>query len=173
MRWPLFKRSRIHCTSSSPEAQQPEVQTAHAYGVYYHSHNIPECLPAKTVWGACVGLENSGNRTWQFHHPEGHRVDLVVICDGQVWSTHYMPRTEVHPGESVILHFPLRVPGDVGVHHLCLDLVEQGVTLFADQGAAPLTLQLLVGASPAQPEHHALRTSCTAQPLVLSTYARD
>jgi glutamate-1-semialdehyde aminotransferase len=119
------------------------------YGAAYLEHNIPGRLPAKTILGARIVLENTGQKDWTLHHPEGKRVDLVVLCDSEVWATHHLPRAVVHPGERVTMHFPLRVPARAGHYSLKLDLVEQGVTRFEDQGVRPLTLTLHVDAATA------------------------
>src|SRR5262245_38765999 len=116
--------------------------TPSEYGVAYLEHNIPHGLPAKTILGARILLENTGQKVWPLHHPEGKRVDLVVLCDSNVWATHHLPRDAVHPGERVTIHFPLRVPAAAGRYSLKFDLVEQGVTRFEDQGVRPLTLNL-------------------------------
>jgi len=114
------------------------------YGVAYLEHNIPGRLPAKTILGARILLENTGLKDWPLHHPEGKRVDLVVACNSEVWATHHLPRDVVRPGERVTIHFPLRVPATAGRYSLKLDLVEQGVTRFEDQCVPPLTLTLQV-----------------------------
>ena len=119
-----------------------------SYGVFYHGHNIPERLPANTIVGAWVSIENRGNYPWRLHHPEGKRVDLVIRCDGTLLATHVMPRAEVHPGERVTLHFPLSLLCGEGVHELQLELVEQQVTCFTDQGVEPLRLKLVVEPAP-------------------------
>src|SRR5262245_66158851 len=80
------------------------------YGVVYVEHNIPKRAPAATVLAARVLLRNIGQRTWLLHHPEGKRVDLVVMRGPDVWATHQLPRATVGPGEEVAVHFPLRVP---------------------------------------------------------------
>lgn len=118
------------------------------YGVAYLEHNIPDRLPARTILGARVLLENTGQRTWALHHPEGKRVDLVVLCGAEVWATHHLPRALVHPGERVAVHFPLQVPAVPGRYDLRFDLVEQGVTRFEAQGVRPLALTLHADAAP-------------------------
>src|SRR5262245_66115346 len=110
------------------------------YGAAYVAHNIPARLPVSTVLGARVLLENTGQKIWARQHPEGKRVDLVVLCDGEVWATHRLPRDFVKPGERVTLHFPLQVPTVPGGHRITLDLVEQGVTRFEARGVRPLSL---------------------------------
>jgi glutamate-1-semialdehyde aminotransferase len=121
------------------------------YGVAYLAHNIPRALPGKAVWGASVDLENRGRRAWRLHDPEGHRVDLIVLCDGELWGTHHLPRAEVAPGERVTVHFALPAPSALGRHALTLDLVEQGVTRFEARGARPLRVALEVTAAPPAP----------------------
>ncbi len=123
-------------------------RAAPAYGVAYLEHNIPDRLPARTVLGARVLLENTGQKTWALHHPEGKRVDLVVLCGAEVWATHHLPRALVHPGERVAVHFPLQVPAVSGRYDLRFDLVEQGVTRFEAQGVRPLALTLHAEATP-------------------------
>lgn len=109
-------------------------RNTHAYGVAYLRLNIPERLPAGARWGASVTLENRGAKIWDRHESEGKRTDLIVLWDGQVTGTHQMPRAQVYPGEKITIHFPLSVPSTPGQHELVLDLVEQNVTTFADQG---------------------------------------
>jgi glutamate-1-semialdehyde aminotransferase len=118
------------------------------YGAAYLEHNIPDRLPARTVLGARVLLENTGQKTWALHHPEGKRVDLVVLCGAEVWASHHLPRALVHPGERVVVHFPLQVPAMPGRYDLRFDLVEQGVTRFETQGVRPLALTLHAEAAP-------------------------
>ncbi|MEJ2587537.1 MAG: aminotransferase class III-fold pyridoxal phosphate-dependent enzyme [Deltaproteobacteria bacterium] len=113
----------------------------------YHDHDIPARLPSGIVRGVRVTLENSGENTWQVFHPEDKRVDLVVYMNGQIVSTHAMPRPEVPPGDQVTIHFSLKTPDTPGVHHLVLDLVAQNETRFSDQGIKPLEIDLHIDPS--------------------------
>ncbi|MFP4085552.1 MAG: aminotransferase class III-fold pyridoxal phosphate-dependent enzyme [Desulfobacteraceae bacterium] len=112
------------------------------YGVVYGDHNIPERLPAGTAWGAWVWMENSGQKSWQQYHPEGHRVDLLVSCDGHLLMTHPMPRPEVLPGERVVIHFPLCMPNTAGKHKIIIDAVVQNKARFSEWGLKPLMIKL-------------------------------
>ncbi|MBW1780431.1 MAG: aminotransferase class III-fold pyridoxal phosphate-dependent enzyme [Deltaproteobacteria bacterium] len=116
-------------------------RSALGYGVTYRGHNIPQRLPARTVWGAWVCLENSGPKTWQRHHPEGKQVDLIVYCNGQLLATHPMPRPEIAPGDYVTLHFPFQAPARPGGCKIVLDLVAQNEARFSDQGVKPLIIK--------------------------------
>src|SRR5262249_28727586 len=97
-------------------------------------------------------------------HPEGKRVDLVVLCGQEVLATHHLPRTVVAPGERVTIHFPLQVPSAAGRHRFTFDLVEQGVTRFQDQGVRPLTLTIHADAIPAPPSVLLYETAARTTP---------
>jgi glutamate-1-semialdehyde aminotransferase len=122
---------------------------AAGYGAAYVEHTIPARAPAGAMLGVRVLLENTGGKAWMRHHPEGKRVDLVVLCGGEVWATHHMPRDLVQPGERVTVHFPLQVPAVAGRYRIRLDLVEQGVTRFDAQGVRPLAVTLRAEPAPA------------------------
>jgi glutamate-1-semialdehyde aminotransferase len=108
------------------------------YGVYYLRYSIPTNIARNTVVGAWVELENTGALPWRANHAGGGRVDLVILCDGEVWATHQMPLAEVNQGDHVTIHFALHASATVGRHMLKLDLVEQGVTMFEAKGVKPL-----------------------------------
>ena len=112
------------------------------YGVKYHDHNIPNHLAAGTVWGAWVRIQNTGNNSWRLHHKEGKRIDLIVLCGNVLVGTYCMPHSEVRPGDLVTIHFPLHVPSVIGLHEIQLDLVEQGVARFSENGVIPLEIGL-------------------------------
>ena len=113
------------------------------YGAVYHAHNIPDRLTAGSVFGAKITLENTCSFTWEHYHPEGHRVDLVVQCDGRVVSTHPMSSARIEPGGRVSVCFPLHVPWEKGAHDVSFELVEQNVSRFSDKGVPALTLEIL------------------------------
>jgi glutamate-1-semialdehyde aminotransferase len=115
------------------------------YGATYGDHNIPGHLPARTVWGAWVHLQNTGPKTWQRHHPQGKRIDLVVYQNGHLLATHSMPRPEIAPGDHVTLHFPFQTPDQPGDYEIVIDLVAQKQALFSDQGVTPLVIKLHIG----------------------------
>ena len=119
---------------------------ASRYGVAYLKHNIPDPSPGQDGARRSHSARKHGAKGLAAAPPEGNCVDLVVLCDAEVWATHHLPRAVVHPGERVTIHFPLRVPAAAGSYFLKLDLVEQGVTRFEDQGVRPLTLTLRVDA---------------------------
>jgi len=131
-------------------ADDPDGQNKNTpnYGVRYLDHNIPGHLSPGVVWGARICLENNGNYVWQRHHPEGKRVDLIVLIDDQIKATHNIPCAEVHPGEQITLYFPLHIPVEQGSHEILIDLVEQNVARFSDKGIQPLKIQLVADQNP-------------------------
>lgn len=142
-----FSKKIANIFESSPRGQLPGSpgikKNTPGYGVQYLGHNIPDQLPAGTVHGARVTIKNTGNMTWQRHHPGGNRVDLVVVGDGDP-VTCKMPRSQVRPGEETTICFPLRIPSREGPYTIHLDLVEQKVSWFSHQGIEPLIVDILV-----------------------------
>jgi glutamate-1-semialdehyde aminotransferase len=135
-----------HKLGNAPVGEEELTETGEpkSYSVQYVDHNISDRHPARSVFGARVTLENSGNFKWQSNPPDGKCVDLAMRLDGEVKATHKLPRAEVPPGERVTVHFPLAMPADPGSHTLELELVQQQVALFRDRGAAPLSMTLVV-----------------------------
>jgi molybdenum cofactor biosynthesis enzyme MoaA len=119
-----------------------------SYGVAYLEHDLPGRLPAGTVCGAWLSVENRSERVWRRDDPEGKSVDLTVWIDGKVQATHALPRAEVRPGEQVTVRFSFEAPEDAGSHELVLDLIEQNVSRFSDQGMAPVRHALLIDDAP-------------------------
>ena len=119
-----------------------KVLFSHLYNMEFVCHNIPGRLPAGSVLGASIRIKNTGRLMWQLHHPEGKRVDLVVLYDNSVCETHNMPCSEVRSGEEVTVHFVL-APLDAGSHTIQIDLVQQNVTRFSDIGAAILRIDCI------------------------------
>lgn len=129
---------------SGPIPRFSDMKKTPRYGVRYLDHNIPEQLPAGTVYGARVTIKNTGGMTWQRHHPKGNRVDLVLVVGDEAPVTCKMPRSEVRPGEQTTICFPLRIPFQEGHYTIRLELVEQKVAWFSHRGVEPLILDILV-----------------------------
>ncbi len=75
------------------------------------------------------------------------RVDLLAYVDGVLAGTFSLPREEVRRKERVKVPFSFRAPSKPGVHTLKLDLVQQNVTLFEDQGVEPMMVEFEVTGS--------------------------
>lgn len=114
------------------------------YGVLYRRHNIPRTLVAGTIQVFWVEVENCGTKTWVRQEPQGHNVDLVLYLDGELHAGATLPSEAVNPGDSAILSVQIRVPDKIGPHVVSVDMVEQNVTYFADQGVDRLEVPLQV-----------------------------
>jgi len=114
------------------------------YGALYRRHNIPRTLVAGTIQVLWVEVENCGTKTWVRQEPQGHNVDLVLYLDGELHAGAKLPSEEVSPGDSAILSVQIRVPDKTGPHVVSVDMVEQNVTYFADQGVDKLEVPLQV-----------------------------
>src|SRR5208337_3485146 len=104
------------------------------YAVKYLQYQIPRVLPAEAVCEAWVQIENGGSTVWRQNSENVRRVDLLAYVDGVLAGTFSLPWEEVHKEERVKVPFSFRAPSKPGVHTLKLDLVQQNVTLFEDQG---------------------------------------
>jgi len=121
-----------------------DMRTEDSYGVRYLEHNIPDRLPAKSVIGCKLTLENTGRMIWRPFPANGNSVDLAVRYNSEVVATHKIPRLEVHPGEKVTIHFMLKAPDDPGDVTAFFELVEQNVSVFTNQGVEPLAIKMTV-----------------------------
>ncbi|MGD8397442.1 MAG: discoidin domain-containing protein [Anaerolineae bacterium] len=110
----------------------------------------PSWVPPAAVQEAGLRLTNIGSRPW----PAGgdHPVQLAYTwftAQGTLaepWDTFRFPLpADVPPGASVdLLGIPFQTPPVLGDYLLRWDLVEEGVTWFFRQGAAPLEVPLEV-----------------------------
>ena len=115
-----------------------------AYGARYVTCDFPQRLLAGAVVPVKLVLENWGNFVWPSRAPDGRNVDLVIHCDGELAAGHRLSRPEVHPGETVTVHFPIRAPREPGVHRFRLELVWQQVTFFCQHNIPPLIIEATV-----------------------------
>jgi glutamate-1-semialdehyde aminotransferase/predicted aldo/keto reductase-like oxidoreductase len=123
------------CQAAPPQRGVP------MYGVAYRAHNLPRRLPTGTRFTLWIELENQGTKVWQRAPRVGQPVDVALYLDGVLTTTVKLPVGEVRPGERVTLHGVVRSPATPGHHELKVDLVEQNVTYFAQQGVAPLVVR--------------------------------
>jgi 2-polyprenyl-3-methyl-5-hydroxy-6-metoxy-1,4-benzoquinol methylase len=97
-------------------------------------------------------VENTGDTLWLASRAplKGTvRVGLRVIDESgaiveEVHGVPPLPRA-VAPGEKIALRLNRQAPGEPGVYTLRLDLVDQDICWFEQQGSAPLSLQFQVG----------------------------
>ena len=126
----------------------PQVLSHHpVYAVKYLQYQIPRVLPAEVVCEAWVQIENGGSTVWRKNSQSVRRVDLLAYVDGVLAGTFSLPREEVRQEERVKVPFSFRAPSKPGVHTLKLDLVQQNVTLFEDQGVEPMMVEFEVTGS--------------------------
>jgi len=118
-----------------------------AYGVEWLGHNLPERWPQASIQAVYVRVRNVGSRTWLSSHPQGHCVDLVMRVDDVIRHMVRMPH-DVPPGQAVTLSITHTVPPRLLFgsprQRIALNLVEQKVTWFDDQGVSPLVREIEV-----------------------------
>lgn len=124
--------------------QKDPNKSPRSYGVRYVSHTIPEHLKAGETYGVRLTMENTGTMVWKSNPPEDNPVDLFVLIDNNIFSILKIPRPEVLPGEQVSIHFALRAPIQSGNCELRVELVQQNITWFSNQGVKPFCFNLNV-----------------------------
>src|SRR5262249_51868343 len=102
---PLFERTVL--AEAAAMARPPK---SPLYGARYVHHNFPDRLAAGSIWVAWVCLENTGTRVWRRQPADGHRTDLAVYLDGELYTTVHLPCEEVLPQKQVHIQFNLRTP---------------------------------------------------------------
>ncbi|SOE64073.1 Glutamate-1-semialdehyde aminotransferase [Burkholderia sp. YR290] len=122
--------------------------TSNKYRASYSNLNLPAELPAATVWSLRVRVLNQTDWVWLRRHPEGKNVDLTVWIDGRLAATQAMPVDELHPGEAADFRFALQIPAGNGSVDIVLDMIEQNVTRFCDQGGAPCKVRVKLFVAP-------------------------
>lgn len=147
MKLALFKRAIKRLLKALPlriSRTTPNLDRLKQYGVRYIEYQIPNIVSTWNTYGAWICIENTGNFTWQQHHPEGKQVEILVQFDNEIISTVSLPRAQVVPGEQVTLHFSFQIPEVTGSHELTIDLIEQNVAWFTDQRVKPFKQTLNV-----------------------------
>jgi glutamate-1-semialdehyde 2,1-aminomutase len=102
------------------------------YGAAWIDHNVPSRLPGGEVFAGWLTLENRGRKTWQ------QETFLVSVDLDGTRVFHLQLPHSVGPGERVTLCWVFRTIRETGSHEFKLDLVEQDVTTFEQQGVPPL-----------------------------------
>jgi radical SAM protein with 4Fe4S-binding SPASM domain len=115
-----------------------------AYGVTYVRHTIPSSLPAGSKRIVGVIIKNTGEKTWFREDKSGHPVIMAVYLGNQVVTHGFLGRSHVAPSEKDVILFTLKAPLEPGRYLLKIDLVEQNVVFFEDQGCKPLIAWIVV-----------------------------
>ncbi|MEZ4866912.1 MAG: N-acetylmuramoyl-L-alanine amidase [Caldilineaceae bacterium] len=136
----------------------PPRRTSSAKGVAYRvawlHDQFPEQLLAGETVTALITMRNDGELTWRwgggnpfrlgYHYYRGRR-RLTMAADRDLRTD--IPE-DIAPGESVTIQARIALPHEPGNYTLELDLVQEGVTWFKEQGSPVLTRWLTVEAPP-------------------------
>jgi hypothetical protein len=103
-----------------------------AYRVTWSDDTVPAVMAPGAAARASVRITNDGPCTFM------QSVRLLARWDGPDSSTRTFaaPNRRVAPGESASLEFSLEAPAAPGIHMLALDLEQQGIAAFSEQGGA-------------------------------------
>jgi len=120
------------------------------YGAAWIDHNFPSRLPGGEVIAGWLTLENRGSKVWQ----QGTFLVSVDLDGTRVF--HLQLPHSVDSGDRVTLHWVFRTTKEPGRHTFKLDLVEQDVTTFEQQGEHPLEVSFEI-VEPSVSENSRLR----------------
>lgn len=110
------------------------------YAVHYLSHTIPREMKTGQKMTGRIVLQNTGCKTWKWDVVLENRVEIVLRWDGTTVQTFSLPQKEVPPNGTVAVTLDFLAPSITGTHILTIDMVEQNIAFFEDQGVAPLHL---------------------------------
>lgn len=122
------------------------------YVIEWIADRFPERLTAGQTIVALITLKNAGSRTWNWGGGNPYRLGYRYYRNRRPLT---MPpakdlRTDVPedvlPGQTVVVEARVALPDEPGNYTLELDMVQEGVTWFKDQGASTLTRWLTVEA---------------------------
>lgn len=127
-----------------------ELYVPYAYSAAIEAAGIPSEVPARGRMDVRVRMTNKSSGTWVFTRDESRGVKLgvkLLEAGGASWIDYdrhgHMDRI-VGPGETVELDAAIWAPATPGRYELKLDMVDEHVTWFEDQGSAPLVMKLFV-----------------------------
>jgi SAM-dependent methyltransferase len=137
----------------------------------------PGAIEASTFVSLRLVITNRGTAAWRHDIPAGRH-----LCIGNHWlrddgataiqddARAVLPRT-VEPGESVDVVLPVQAPGEPGRYILEIDLVQEHVCWFAEQGSATARAPITVtGRQPGSPQAPPAATpKPTSQPKAAAT----
>jgi len=155
-----------------------EVPPMEAYRVEWLKHSTPARMRGDTVVNVRLKIRNAGSNTWK--HAGDHPVHLgfhwykdgrqVLLKPERDFRTP-LP-ADVPPGNEVTLNAKVATPAEAGKLILQWDLVEEGVTWFADRGSKPLTLAVEVEPAPLPDEEYFEVTKHWVRGVFLDFYRR-
>jgi N-acetyl-anhydromuramyl-L-alanine amidase AmpD/predicted nucleic acid-binding Zn-ribbon protein len=155
-----------------------EVSLPIMHQVEWLSHTTPARVQGDSTIDVRLGVRNDGNATWRRSGPDAVRVGFHWHMGGQPvqLGPNQDIRTplpsDVAPGDSVSINAKLATPAEPGNLTVTWDLVEKGVTWFANVGANALTLAVEVKPAPLPSEVYFEQTGYWVRGVFLEFYRR-
>ena len=149
-----------------------------AYRVEWLEHTTPAKMRGGTTVSVRLKLRNAGRNTWQHDGAHPVRLGFHWYKDGRqlLLKPEHDIRTplpaDVAPGGEVTVKASVAAPAEGGKLTLKWDLVEEGVTWFADKGNKPLTLAVEVEPAPPPEEEYFEVTKHWVRGAFLDFYRR-
>lgn len=152
---------------SGPRRRQRPPKTPPAYLIEWGSDIFPARLVAGQTTTATITVKNAGTLTWSWGGGNPVRLGYRYYRNRKLlpMSPAKDLRTDipadVAPGETVTLEARVALPDEAGNYTLEVDLVQEGVSWFKDQGSPALTRWLTVEAL--SPEEQAAHSKTAVQ----------
>ncbi|MFL6446247.1 MAG: aminotransferase class III-fold pyridoxal phosphate-dependent enzyme [Bryobacteraceae bacterium] len=121
---------------------------AHEYDVEYLTHSFPNRPKAGVTYGVRLSLKNSGTAPWVVHPASKPPMQVRVSVDADLLAVLPLPKSQVHAGEQVTIHFPFRAHDVEGSHCVRIELGREGSATFTNEGIAPWEIDLYVVSAP-------------------------
>ncbi len=166
-------RAALHHEYIWYEGEPPQV-----YAVEWLKHNMPATMRGNATANVYLKLRNTGNNTWQHSGAHPVRLGFHWYKDGRLMllKPEQDVRTplpsDIAPGDELSVNATAVAPAEGGSLTLTWDLVEEGVTWFADKGADPLSLAVNVEAAPPPDEEYFEATKQWVRGLFLDFFRR-
>jgi protein tyrosine phosphatase (PTP) superfamily phosphohydrolase (DUF442 family) len=128
-----------------------EIYVPYSYKAKIEAEGLPSEIPPGERMDVRVRVTNESPEPWVFESDKDRGVKLGVKLRGQEsagfldYDRHGQMERRVGPGETVAIDAPIWAPKEPGDYELKLDMVDEHVTWFEDQGSVPLVWKLSVG----------------------------
>jgi protein tyrosine/serine phosphatase len=128
-----------------------EAYVPYVYSAAIEATGLPSEAGSGERMDVRVRATNESPGPWAFTRDEDRGVKLgvkLLEAGGTSWldyDRHGHMDATVDPGETLELDVPIWAPREPGAYELKLDLVDEHVTWFEDQGSEPLVWKLIVG----------------------------
>jgi len=149
LKWDLLQEGRGWFSAEGANTLSTPVRVEVLYGVEFTSHDTPAFMMPSQRYTVHLRVKNLGVLKWeaqgdvpvQLSYRWQDQTGAAVVARGQLTN---LP-ADVLSGANVDLQAQVQAPGAPGTYVLKWDLLQGGLLWFADKGAKPLEVVVVVG----------------------------